>query len=247
VRADARLHSDPLRPHWESDKIRLSSLRGYYARTAAWLGSVTKLNDPGDVQAISVAARSLFESAVDLVLVHHGRESFDKMYAWERSAQLDYLENVMQFFGGAPTGAYVDTRAKLSTGQPAEIDAERRRFYGKPTHPARWTGQHIEKDVVEADKLLADAGRRPASFSFREFYELEYAMLCWATHGSTLLGLRATSTDFVPAQSAMRMNRIHDFALCITQVVLEELKLFDQKDFDQFLARAQQEVAAIKL
>jgi hypothetical protein len=104
----------------------------------------------------------------------------------------------------------------------------------------------LDEDAKRADDLLAKAQLK-ASVALYEFNELEYMALCWSTHGSTLVGLRTTNIDIVPAQCAMRMHRIHDFAICNVQIVLQELKLFDQKDFDGFVEAAQGQIATVKI
>jgi hypothetical protein len=84
----------------ETEEIRLGSLGGYFSRSLAWLRSIKKLDETSDIQAVTVASRSLFEAAVDLVLIRHEPKqySFDMMFAWERSAKLAHAEKVRDFF-----------------------------------------------------------------------------------------------------------------------------------------------------
>jgi hypothetical protein len=69
-------------------------------RAMAWLRSLDKLNHPGDFQAVTAGARSLFEGAVDVTLVHFDPAKFSpaKMDAWEDSAKLKHAQTITAYF-----------------------------------------------------------------------------------------------------------------------------------------------------
>ena len=154
----------------------------------------------------------------------------------------------MAFFKGKPTEDYAGFATFLKADEVPRIQAARRKWYQQPTHPGgrRWTGNHLAEDAKRADKVLAVAARR-AGDGLYAFHELEHARLCWAAHGSGLTGLRTSNVDVVPAQCATRLNRVHDFALLIVQLVLEELGLFLQVEFDDFHQMAAAEVSKIRV
>jgi hypothetical protein len=54
------------------------------------------LAEPSDIQALTVPARSLFETQIDLVLLEHGKNegSYQKLFDWERSAHLKQANKV---------------------------------------------------------------------------------------------------------------------------------------------------------
>src|SRR5580698_9421319 len=86
----------------EAEGVRPQTIRGYYSRTAGWMESIRKLAAPGDIQAVAVAARALFEAQVDLVLLHFAQVDHpaQKVFDWERSAILKHAEKVERFFQG---------------------------------------------------------------------------------------------------------------------------------------------------
>jgi hypothetical protein len=170
------------------------------------------------------------------------------MFDFERSAILAHAESVMAFFRGKPSAGYEGFVRFVSGPEATTIKVSRRKWYQQAKHPGgrRWTGNHLAEDAQRADQLLTSAGRR-AGDGLHAFHELEHPRLCWAAHGSGLTGLRSSSEDLIPAQCATRLNTAHDFALLIVQLVLEELALFLQVEFDDFRRDAQAEIATIRI
>jgi hypothetical protein len=211
----------------ESEEIRLSTLRGYFSRTYAWLSSIRKLNAPEDVQAIVVAARSLFEAVVDLTLVRHEPGvTLDQMFAWERSAKLKFSERVSRFFNGTAQPPYDSHVAFLGGAEPAQIRIARDRWWNG-RHPDRWTGRSLETDTQRADARLPGA-------KLLAFYELEFAPSCWGTHGSALAAFRSTDLNLVPAATAIVLINVHRFSILIARLIAEELGIFSSAEFDEF-------------
>lgn len=88
------------------------AFQGQLLRTIAWLRSLAKLDDPGnDFQAITSAARSVFESAVDVTLMHFDGSANgpEKMDAWEDSAKLKHSQNATEYL--AASGRAPPTRS----------------------------------------------------------------------------------------------------------------------------------------
>jgi hypothetical protein len=226
----------------ESEQVRLASLSGYFSRTLAWLRSIKKLDESSDIQAVTVASRSLFEAAVDLVLVRHEpkEHSFDMMFAWERSAKLAQAERVRDFFAGRTVPDEYRTWVEfLANPEVPQIRADRVRWWKKDDHPQRWTGfnRTLRRDAERA------SGLRPA-FELRQFYELEFSPTCWGTHGSTLAAFRSSSADLVPGLMAAALTYVLRFSTQVARVVLEELDLWRQEDFDDLLVKIQALVTA---
>jgi hypothetical protein len=120
------------------------------------------------------------------------------------------------------------------------------RWWGADRHPkTRWTGNDLGTDAKRAQDLLSSA--KLSGVDLREFYELEYSLTCWGTHGSGLAGFRSGKPDLIPAQCSLRLQRVHGFALCIGQLVLQELGLFLQVEFDDFVREAQRQLGTIRL
>jgi hypothetical protein len=226
----------------ESEQIRLASLSGYFSRTLAWLRSIKKLDEASDVQAVTVASRSLFEAAIDLVLVRHEpkEHSFDMMFAWERSAKLAQAEKVRDFFTGKAVPDESRTWVEfLADPDVPRIRADRVRWWKKDEHPQRWTGlkRNLRRDAERAN------GLRPA-FELHLFYELEFSPTCWGTHGSTLAAFRSSSDDLVPGLTATALTYVLRFSMQVTQLVMEELSMWRQEDYADLLAKIQGLVVA---
>jgi hypothetical protein len=236
------LATTPSRGATESERVRLSSLSGYFSRALAWLRSIKKLDEASDIQAVTVASRSLFEAVVDLVLVRHEpkEHSFDMMFAWERSAKLAHAEKVRDFFAGeAVPDEYRTWVEFLADPEAPRIRADRLRWWKKNEHPQRWTGlkRNLRRDAERAN------GLRPA-FELHQFYELEFSPTCWGTHGSTLAAFRSSSDDLVPGLTATALTYVLRFSTQVTQLVLEELSLWRQEDYAELLAKVQGLVTA---
>ena len=206
--------------------------------------SVKKLGAPEDVQAVAVAARALFESQVDLVLLHYASAEHpaQKVFDWERSAVLKHAEKVERFFKGRDLPAERgQIRRFLKGAEIPVIQAARTRWWnGEHPRTGRWTGRTLGQDAKRADILLPEA-------KLAEFYELEYSPTCWGAHGSGLPGLRSRSPLLVVATCATQLFNVHRFALLNLREILEELGLFLKVVFDDFERSAERTVASIQL
>lgn len=189
------------------------AFQGQLLRTIGWLRSLAKLDDPGgDFQVITSAARSVFESAVDVTLMHFDGSANgpEKMDAWEDSAKLKHTQNVADYLstlGRAPTDAE-RTMMAFATREKDRIEKLRLRWWSNENgrHPRnRWTGRDLGTDAKEADKLLPEG--------FEEFYRLRYPQLCWNVHGSGLAGVANVGPEsfaYIGGQSLRRGRPVRD-------------------------------------
>lgn len=229
----------------EETEIRLASLRGYYSRTFAWLNAVKRLNESTDFQPISVAARALFEATVDLGLVLFKPNAdekappvtFETMFHWERSAKLAHVEHVNEFYGGRLPPELKPYAAFLADPEVAKIRADRQTWWkkGEQHHANRWTDRTLRKDAAIVDARCPDLG-------VREFYALEFAPLCWSTHGSGLASIRASSAQIVPATTAVALGYVLRFSMRVAELVLKAIGEYKPTDFDDFRSRLQSDV-----
>jgi hypothetical protein len=223
----------------EEDGVGPQTISGYYSRTSAWMASVQKLGAPGDLQAVAVAARSLFEGQVDLVLLHYSPKDHppQMVFDWERSALLKHAEKVGRFFKGkAVPPAYDQVGAFLAGPEVSEIRTARAKWWNG-THPPRWTGKNLETDARRADLLFPEG-------KLAEFYELEYSPSCWGAHGSSMAGMRSNDASLVIATCAVQLVTVQGLALKNISLVLENLGLYLQVQFDDFERELAQRIAA---
>jgi hypothetical protein len=229
----------------EEDQVRFSSLRGYYSRTFAWLNAIKRLNESTDFQPISVAARALFEATVDLGLVlfkpNPGEKdppvTFETMFHWERSAKLMHVEQVKKFCGGVLPSEMRLYSEFLAGPEVDKIRADRQTWWkkGEQYHASRWTGRSLRKDAGIVDARCPD-------LRVREFYELEFAPLCWSTHGSGLASIRASSDQIVPATTATALTYVLRFSMRVTELVLKAISEYKPTDFAEFKSRLESDV-----
>jgi hypothetical protein len=252
-RVESAAHSPPPGTS-DPEQLRRATLHGYYFRMHAWMGTIVKLNASTDIQAVTAGVRALLEQVVDLALLRFDSQNhaYEQVFAWERSAVLHQFEKVARRFKGLLPPEYQGVAAFLAGPEAPQIRADRLRRWpkaakpGQPPkgeHPGRWTNRDLGSDAQQAQKLIMAANL--AGADLEEFYELEYSPTCWGTHGSTLAGFRASDVGVLPAQSAMRLRQVSDFALCVAQLVLEELGLYLQIEFDDFRRAADAEIARL--
>ncbi len=204
-------------------------------RAIAWLRSLGKLNHPGDFQAVTAAARSLFEGAVDVTLMHFDEASFspEKMDAWEDSAKLKHAQTVAAYFaelGRDPSDEGRTILAYASREKP-RIEKLRARWWpnqdGK--HPPRWTGRDLAADAKAADRLLAEG--------FEDFYRLRYPQICWNVHGSGAAGIANISPEHFPFVGGRAYGEAAKFARVVAEVVARRMGCWDEAAFKNLAER----------
>jgi hypothetical protein len=196
---------------------------GLLLRDVGCLRSLGKLNHPGDYQAVSVAARTLFEIAVDVVIMH-----FDvgnppaKLRAWEDSAKLKTAEKIKRFYeeeNRVVPPEYVPLLDYIDREGPRVRQLRTHFWNGK--HPSnRWTGRDLHSDA----KAASEHARKG---QFLEFYVTTYPTLCWNTHGSGLAGVRFLSENIFPAVSGAALGQCADLSMIVAEVVLVHLGRWD--------------------
>lgn len=175
---------------------REATVLGLIHRCTLWLHSLTRLDEAGDFQAHSGAARALHELAVDMTLIARGRADVaDRIVVWEESAKLKSAEGNLRL--PLRRGAHVgveerrtqkETRAMMRYWVRANrprIVQERMKYWPqyKGKHPPRWTGGGLPEAARDADQLFNRA-------RFMRSDVEHSARLNWAVHGSTLAGTR---------------------------------------------------------
>lgn len=187
-------------------------------RVQAWLGSLCKMDTPGDFQAASAACRSLFETAIDMVLIFHQEgQSVKKLLAWQRSNKLKYAKRLNTF---APE----ENITRFIQDNEQDIRRERAQTWGtdrngKPLVPDRWTGRNLEQDAEAAERYL--------SAGFKRFYAERYASTCWYVHGSGVLGILEFPAESFPDLCAIAMHNACNFGMICGEYAL---RLYDEFD-----------------
>jgi hypothetical protein len=198
----------------------LRYLRGILLRVRAWLRTIEKLNEPSDFQAAAAGARAVFEISVDLTLLQFdkARHTFDKVRAWEASAQHRHGITLARHYDGKPGRPVPGVAAKIATAKRLEAEAQTDRAKrwptrkGKVRHADRWTGRDLGTDATEAEKLAARG--------FVDFYANHYQRICWYVHGSGLAVVEGLNAELFPVLSTIALQTIGQFAIVVAEMAL---------------------------
>jgi hypothetical protein len=184
---------------------RTHAMVGQVIRVQEWLGSLAKLDDARDYQAVLCGERSLFEATLDIVLLASDPTAAERMIEWEESAKLKQAKLAMEYV--ARMGGPVDDNHGWAVRVRMEEDIKRKRqSRGWEKHPERWTGPRrtLGQDAVAGDRLQQ-------RFGFEHWYETRYRFVCWTVHGSGLV-LRMVDPVDRPAFVARSLNFSADLA-----------------------------------
>jgi hypothetical protein len=217
-------HVRPITDRHDTNSERL--YHGILLRLSSWFWSLSRLNHPGDYQAVTAGTRAIFEMTIDLILLAHDPDNpLAKYAAWERSAKVHGAERLAKHFqknnGGQPSESQRSVIAwakKVHATTTAERLLHWPHYKGK--HPSnRWTGRRLDRDAEIAD--LYEPGK------YAEYYALHFAALCWNVHGTGLMGVRGLSAEDFPALVAIAFRECCDLATTASGLVLKLVGQFD--------------------
>lgn len=195
---------------------------GAIIRLHAWFRSLSKLDAPGDFQAVLSASRAVFEIAVDLTLLHRDpRVTVEMLVAWEESSKLAAARRLRQFCDSRP-GSKKPAGAKpilAYLNQEQRVLGLRSRHWGRTKHPQRWTGRDLGRDAEEADRFS------PSGFA--EYYCSRYTQVCWNVHGSGLAGVRRIPESRFPALTMFGFEESARFAIVAAREALHLVGKWD--------------------
>lgn len=223
------------------------AFQGQLLRTIAWLRSLAKLDHPGDFQAVTAAARAVFESAVDVTLMHFDptANGAEKLDAWEESAKLKHAQNVAEYLatlGRQPTDEE-QTMVAYATREKDRIEKLRDRWWPRKTgpsrHPSRWTGRDLASDAKAADKHLQEG--------FEEFYRLRYPQLCWNVHGSGLTGMANVGPEDFAFIGGRAYGDAARFSTVVANVVARQMGCWDEASFKRLAEQVKETRVAVYL
>jgi hypothetical protein len=198
---------------------------GLFLRAIGWFASLAKLGDPQHLQAALAGTRALLEICTDLTLLHYDRQNLTTamIVAWERSTKLQAAERTKRCFAGRKVPKLYEDKVLFVDREGAAIRAERARVWPgrkKPqSHPDRWTGRSLERDVEAADSL--------GGYGFKDYYDGRYAELCWGTHGSGLAGVRFVALETYPWLIAQAFKDSAEFGALASELSLRYYDKFD--------------------
>jgi hypothetical protein len=198
---------------------------GLFLRAIGWFATFAKLGHPQHLQAALAGTRALLEICIDLTLLNYDRQNLTTamIVAWERSTRLQAAERTKRCFAGRKVPELYEPKVLFVDREGPAIRAERARVWPgrkKPErHPDRWTGRSLEQDVEAADAL--------GGYGFKDYYDAQYAELCWGTHGSGLAGVRFVPREAYPWLIAQAFKDSAEFGALASELSLRYYDKFD--------------------
>jgi hypothetical protein len=192
-----------------------------HLRALGWGLSLRQLVEPFYFQAHSAGCRSLFEIVIDLVLLTKGVEPAEKMLGWERVAI--YRSAEFQARAGDPVAPqHLAPNAATIRTTLAQFWPDLNRKPGKRLqYPDRWTNATLFADAKRADDAAPNL--RLALLA-----RANYDRLCWGTHGSGLVLLRAIDPHLFPGLATLALFTAGNLLSDAMRLALEYFKLFDE-------------------
>lgn len=205
---------------------RDTRLKALYARAFFWMESLEKLANPHDYQAIVTCNRSLFELAIDLVLLSQGGQyTPDKMYWWEQSAKLKAAESLVRFYtqrGSSVPDAH-NSSVNFIRNKKTTIETQRQALWNTNKHPPRWTGSSdMSVDAKEADNFRRDEILEDFGTTLQEFYETQMRRMHLSVHGSGLALERYLDSQGFYIVCGLGYKWSTDLAMFCTKLILTD-------------------------
>lgn len=195
---------------------------GQFLRVDAWLRTICKLNEPADFQAVAAACRALLETTIDIALIHHQPQEWERLVAWEKSAKHKQAVLLAAYLANANVKPAADQKEAIAFAarEKKSVESLRKKLGwvkkdGSTRHPERWTNRSLSDDAKRADGC-------GLPFRFEYFYETEYRRLCWLVHGSAF-PLRQVAPQHFPAIAALLFPSCGDLGLVASEIVVKHL------------------------
>lgn len=190
-----------------------STIKGLAFRAIALMQSLARLDQVVDVQLVVAANRAMLELVVDLTLLMHYQpsEGIEKLEAWELSAKYNYALQAVNYVknNSGKLSAVEQPLADFVNREEDNVRNIRQRCWpakhGRSTHPNRWTGRDLLRDVQEADRLHGS--------HLELSYQSDYRRMNLQLHGSTLAGYRSLNLEGFEVAFALGHKRTSELAL----------------------------------
>lgn len=197
-------------------------LRLYY-RLAAYLATVYRLDSPIHFQSIAGAARSIFELALDLALIHADTttESITRLNAFTRVERYRVAKRLVDFYANRPVppdfNITEQSQVCADAAETAAVEGLITQFWdhGWPTHWSRFG---------DARSRAAHVGAR-----WEERYVRHYSILSWQIH-SSVVGVAGLAQELFDVFVADAHRLARDSALDAYDIVGQELHLAHAMD-----------------
>jgi hypothetical protein len=164
---------------------REGAITGTYFRMYAWMKTLEVLNSSMHYQAVTSAARTLFESMLDLKILIEDTTGaqIQRFLAFPTAEKYRVAKKLLAFHDANPGVSDRETGAMRAfvdaPGKAAEVELLRQANWGvdrhgKPIRPKHWTGKNM-------DERARDAGKQ-----YETWYVELWSMLSWHMHSGSV-------------------------------------------------------------
>jgi hypothetical protein len=218
-------------------------LYGQMLRAYFWLRTIAKLNEPGDFQAVAAGSRALFETAIDMVLLHANPDESAKVLAWEESARFKNAAAIEVYYRTLAVPPAPEHEGLVCFAKADKVRINQLRLQqgwqdknGHPFHPERWTGRKLDADARQADQCGHE-------FKFSHFYETTYRQVCWLVHGSAFVFRRVPAED-VPSIGGLLYEPACDLATLCAELTVRRVLGWNADHEREFVALRKRRILA---
>ena len=185
---------------------------GMYYRAALNVSSLVALNDPRHFQAISQAARTLFELAVDVRLVDVVPDAPAKIFAFSDLERLKGAKDVVGLANAPEPPRDLAICATFIANNEARILATKGQLWPGAGRLDHWSGRNL----VDRLQLLPPA--------YAETHKLNYRRLSWYAHPG-LTGVLNLEAEAFPAVAGTSLQIAAESFCDILDAVISLLQL----------------------
>ena len=159
---------------------------GIYYRARSNVETILEITHAKHFQAAAMLARSIFELAVDVKMLHIVPNGWLKVMIFNDVERLRCARKVVAFKSKHPdTQVDVSTFDEFINSNAARVDALAKSTWASPTDRQHWSGMRIGERVA----LLGS--------SMHKIYEVDYPRLSWYAHSGLTGVLNLPSETFV--------------------------------------------------
>lgn len=175
---------------------RYLTFREYLVRTFGWLGTLSKIENRLEFQALAAANRGLFESAADCLFIHRDKSlaPIEAIDLWEESAAVKNGDILLEYYSRFPPlpPEFAAIAAELKSANAIRIRDERDKRWGR--HPNRWTDLDLPSLARDLDKNRACQKTCQYIIPLEQLYVDHGTSLNHVVHGSAFAGM------YIPAE-----------------------------------------------
>ena len=187
---------------------------GNYYRAFGNVQTLVSLGGPQDFQVVAMIARNLFETSVELALIHTEKDAAERISCFSDVEKLRIARRLVRFKEEYPEATVdVSIYQNYVHSQSDAIEAGQKRLWPVALKVEHWSG--ISSLADRADKL---------GDPFHEWYNVYYPQMSFYVH-SGLVGVHELPTIAFLRLSGIALNLAGEAYCKILQSVIKEFRI----------------------